>query len=101
MVEILPNKVIGVLGNHDGFPIERLGLSRDSSILGSCSHDSTIKFWNVSYFFSNPQTDQDIDDDDDDDSGEQSNTGEAAAIKRAMRKQKKKSATKKSFFSDL
>jgi len=51
VVEILPNRLIGVIGSHDSFPIERLKLSRDSALLGSCSHDSTVKFWNVSYFF--------------------------------------------------
>jgi WD40 repeat protein len=36
-----------VVGDHDKFPIENLSLSRDKTLLASCSHDQTIKFWNV------------------------------------------------------
>lgn len=47
-VHILPNRFIGVVGEHPGdFPIENLSLSRDSRLLASCSHDHKIKFWNI------------------------------------------------------
>jgi WD40 repeat protein len=36
-----------VVGDHDKFPVENLSLSRDKTLLASCSHDQTIKFWNV------------------------------------------------------
>jgi len=51
VVEILPNKILGVVGGHDGFPIERIKMSRDNNILASCSHDNSIKFWDVSFFW--------------------------------------------------
>lgn len=31
--------------------MERIRLSHDSKFLASCSHDNTIKFWNVDYLF--------------------------------------------------
>ena len=46
-INILPNRIIGVVGDHDKFPVENLSLSRDKTLLASCSHDQTIKFWNV------------------------------------------------------
>ena len=46
-VNILPNRFIGVVGEHEDFPVENLSLSRDKTFIASCSHDQTIKFWNV------------------------------------------------------
>ncbi|XP_022084469.1 WD repeat-containing protein 55-like [Acanthaster planci] len=48
-VNILPNRFLGVIGDHDDFPIESLALSADKQILASCSHDQKIKFWNVAH----------------------------------------------------
>jgi hypothetical protein len=44
---ILPNRFLGVLGNHSGFPIQRLCLSGDANVCASISHDNFVKFWNV------------------------------------------------------
>ncbi|XP_069129880.1 WD repeat-containing protein 55-like [Argopecten irradians] len=49
-VNILPNRFLGVVGDHDDLPVENLSLSHDSNLLASCSHDQTIKFWNTSDF---------------------------------------------------
>ncbi|XP_048774023.2 WD repeat-containing protein 55-like isoform X2 [Ostrea edulis] len=46
-VHILPNRFLGVVGEHDEFPIENLSLSHDKIFLASCSHDQTVKFWKV------------------------------------------------------
>jgi len=51
VVNILPNKFLGVVGEHEEFPIEGLDVSRDMNLLASCSHDNTVKFWNISYFW--------------------------------------------------
>jgi WD40 repeat protein len=51
LVGILPNKFLGVIGDHDDFPIECLRLSHDENLLASSSHDNTVKFWNISYLF--------------------------------------------------
>ncbi|RNA43412.1 WD repeat-containing 55-like [Brachionus plicatilis] len=44
---ILPNRFLGVVGNHNGFPIHKLNLSSDKNICASLCHDQKIKFWNV------------------------------------------------------
>jgi hypothetical protein len=49
VVNILPNKLIGVLGAHaDELPIERLALSGDRAVLASTAHDSCVKLWDLS-----------------------------------------------------
>jgi len=48
---ILPNKLLGVIGEHGNFPIERIRLSPDNKHLGSCSHDNTVKFWHLDVLF--------------------------------------------------
>lgn len=47
-VHILPNRFVKTIGEHDDFPVEGMRLSRDGNILASCSHDQTVKFWDVS-----------------------------------------------------
>ena len=44
-----PNKLLGVIGDHEEFPVEVIALSRDRQLIGSCSHDSKVHFWDVSY----------------------------------------------------
>ncbi|CAG2248453.1 WD repeat-containing protein 55,WD repeat-containing protein 55 homolog [Mytilus edulis] len=46
-INILPNRIIGVVGDHEKFPVENISLSHDKKLLASCSHDQTIKFWNI------------------------------------------------------
>ena len=45
-VNILPNRFMGVVGEHQ-FDVEALSLSHDRHWLLSCSHDQHIKFWDV------------------------------------------------------
>ncbi|XP_005459193.1 WD repeat-containing protein 55 [Oreochromis niloticus] len=47
-VNLLPNRVIGCIGQHVGEPIEELTKSWDSRFLVSCAHDQLIKFWDIS-----------------------------------------------------
>lgn len=60
VVSIQPNKVLGVIGDHEDFPVEGLSRSRCGNVLGSYSHDDMIRFWDVSMFVG------DVDDDDGD-----------------------------------
>lgn len=49
VLNILPNKLIGVLGAHaEDMPVERLALSQDRAVLASMSHDSCVKLWDLS-----------------------------------------------------
>ncbi|KAF7643835.1 hypothetical protein LDENG_00232450 [Lucifuga dentata] len=47
-VNLLPNRVIGCIGQHVGEPIEALATSRDARFLISCAHDQLVKFWDIS-----------------------------------------------------
>ncbi|XP_056225040.1 WD repeat-containing protein 55 [Seriola aureovittata] len=47
-INLLPNRVIGCIGQHVGEPIEELAKSWDSRFLVSCGHDQLIKFWDIS-----------------------------------------------------
>ena len=49
VVGIMPNKLYGLVGDHGGFPVERMRWSADRSIIGSISHDTVVRFWDVSY----------------------------------------------------
>ncbi len=51
VVGVHPNKLLGVIGDHSDFPIERVRLSGDRKVLGSCSHDKTVKFWSLEGLF--------------------------------------------------
>ena len=45
---VLPNKLIGVMGSHDDFPVERMKLSGNRGVLVSIAHDSCVRFWDMS-----------------------------------------------------
>jgi ATP-dependent RNA helicase DOB1 len=49
IINILPNKLLGVLGEHEeDMPVERLALAGDKSLLASMSHDACVKLWDLS-----------------------------------------------------
>nr|XP_034959403.1 WD repeat-containing protein 55 [Zootoca vivipara] len=47
-VNILPNRVIGSVGQHVGEPIEQLAKCHNGPFLASCAHDQKVKFWDIS-----------------------------------------------------
>uniref|UniRef100_A0A8C2I879 WD repeat-containing protein 55 n=1 Tax=Cyprinus carpio TaxID=7962 RepID=A0A8C2I879_CYPCA len=47
-VSVLPNRVLGSVGQHLGESIEEIARSRDTRFLASCAHDQLIKFWDIS-----------------------------------------------------
>lgn len=48
-VQLLPNALLGVLGSHEGFPVEALGWSAGRKMVGSLSHDEYIRLWDGSF----------------------------------------------------
>ena len=48
VASLQPNKVLGVIGDHEGFPVEGMGASCDRTLLASFAHDETVRFWDVS-----------------------------------------------------
>ncbi|EKX48261.1 hypothetical protein GUITHDRAFT_86068 [Guillardia theta CCMP2712] len=51
VISVMPNKLLGVIGEHDGCPVEHIQMSHDNKFLASSSHDNTVRFWNISYLF--------------------------------------------------
>ena len=49
ILSVLPNRMLGVVGEHSEWPVERLALSADRGLLASASHDNTLKLWDISY----------------------------------------------------
>lgn len=47
-INILPNRVVGSVGQHKGEPIEEIACSHDTRFLASCAHDQLVKFWDIS-----------------------------------------------------
>eukprot|EP00878_Enallax_costatus_P022740 GHUV01024144.1.p1 GENE.GHUV01024144.1~~GHUV01024144.1.p1 ORF type:complete len:213 (+),score=82.42 GHUV01024144.1:1348-1986(+) len=75
VINILPNKLIGVVGEHaDDMPVERVALSADRQLLASMSHDSCIKLWDMSIL----QDDSDVEQEEDGDEQQQEQQGTAA-----------------------
>ena len=111
VVSIHPNELMGIVGEHADFPIERIKLAPNHKYLASCSHDDLIKFWNVEYLFDPVGSDEEEDEDDDDDgskdkdddadadSDDAMETDSAPAPARRGRPKGKERAT--SFFADL
>lgn len=77
VIEILPNKFQGVVGEHEDFPIECIKLSHDKTYLASSSHDETVRFWDVRYLTSgtDDEEDEETQDTAEDDQGDDDNNG--------------------------
>ena len=48
IINILPNRMLGVLGGTEDLPIERLALSHDRATLASVSHECCLRLWDLS-----------------------------------------------------
>jgi WD40 repeat protein len=70
-VQLLPNALLGVLGSHEGFPVEALGWSAGKKMVGSLSHDEYIRLWDGSLL-------KEDEGDDDDGMQEEEEMGEGA-----------------------
>eukprot|EP01132_Coremiostelium_polycephalum_P000885 gene885-1108_t len=56
-VGLQPRKLLGVIGEHSTFPIERMSIARDNRYIASISHDLSLKFWNVLHLFEDEDED--------------------------------------------
>ncbi|CAL8464774.1 g4309 [Coccomyxa elongata] len=48
LISILPNRMLGVLGEHGDLPVESLALSAGRAYLASTSHDAMLRLWDLS-----------------------------------------------------
>ncbi|KAI8319631.1 WD40 repeat-like protein [Martensiomyces pterosporus] len=51
IVQLFPHKLVGVAGDHESLPVEKVILSYDQQWLASSSHDHTVHFWDIGYIF--------------------------------------------------
>ena len=49
VITIFPNQMLGLVGEHGEYPIERMRLTEDLNTLVSASHDHTVKIWDVCF----------------------------------------------------
>jgi len=59
IVNIQPNKLLGVLGEHEDYPVEILASSFDKKYMASSSHEDILKFWNIEFFWSMEDEEED------------------------------------------
>ena len=69
IVQIQPDKLLGVLGVHNGFPVETLRFSSNREYVASLSHDALIRMWDGS-LLRDDESDEDDEDDNDDKSSD-------------------------------
>jgi WD40 repeat protein len=112
VISVLPNKILGLVGEHSDMPIERLTMSFDKNMLASSSHDKTVKLWKVDWLTEEGAWDDaeemdveeaDDDDDSDDDGKSKKRKSKSKGKKQVANQQKaenkKKAVTK--FFADM
>ncbi|KAJ2656870.1 WD domain repeat-containing protein 55 [Coemansia sp. RSA 1200] len=51
IVQLFPHRLVGVAGDHQALPVEKIVLSHDQEWLASCSHDHSVHFWDIGYIF--------------------------------------------------
>jgi WD40 repeat protein len=47
VVQIHPDKLLGVIGDHEGFPIEKLAYNSTRKFIGSVTHDNIVRIWDA------------------------------------------------------
>jgi len=60
VVGVQPSKLYGLVGDHNGFPIERMAWSRDRCLVGTVSHDHRLRFWDTAYLHEYDDDDEDV-----------------------------------------
>lgn len=58
---ILPNKMLGIVADHQGFPVERLtitGVDQHDRWLATCSHDEIVRIFDISFLYHQQQQQQ-------------------------------------------
>eukprot|EP00979_Chaetoceros_neogracilis_P014083 scaffold4425_cov281-Chaetoceros_neogracile.AAC.4 len=60
VLEVQPDQLLGVLGSHDGFPVEKLRFGAGKKVIGSLSHDFKVRLWDASIFYDDDEIDEDM-----------------------------------------
>jgi hypothetical protein len=51
LASIQPNRLVGIIGVHGTSCIESMDMNHTKTLLASCSHDNTVKFWDIAELF--------------------------------------------------
>lgn len=96
VLTIYPHKLVGVLGDHMDFPIERLSWTHDRMAIASSSHDEIVRFWDASVFLegSDDEDDEDDSDDDSDDDDDDDDDTKPKTVVKSGSATKRKSGAK-------
>lgn len=70
LVQLHPDKFLGVLGDHGGYPIEQLRFNANRIFVGSVSHDNFIRLWDTRVLQEQDDTDEEATEADDADEQE-------------------------------
>ena len=60
-LQVQPNKLLGVLGSHEDFPVEGMKKNHDDTLIASFAHDPIIRFNDVSIFYEGGDEDEEDD----------------------------------------
>jgi len=114
LVQIHPNKFLGLLGDHDDFPVEDIQFSHDKRLLGSLSYDNSIRLWDSSILLDEDDNEEDDNVDDtvdlaarsthlSDDEWDSSSSSSCSSDcdSSTMKKRKKLKTRNEIFFADL
>jgi WD repeat-containing protein 55 len=104
LVSVQPNRLLGAIGDHDDYPIERLCVSYDKCTLASCSHDNTVKLWDIGYFWDEDEAEEEKEDETSNNKKRErvsSTKFESNKKRKAPKKFTKKTGKNSDFFDDL
>ncbi|KAH9098191.1 hypothetical protein LEN26_016628 [Aphanomyces euteiches] len=111
VVQIHPNKLLGLIGDHEDMPVEVLKFSHDKRIVGSVSHTNKVHFWDVGYLYDEDDGEDDEDDGEEtkglqfdpksDDSMDESDDDDDDDIDQARQGRQAFPTKREAFFSDL
>lgn len=130
IVQVQPNKLLGMLGEHGDLDIERMACTTDMGFLASASHDNSVKIWNLNLLVDDDPSEQEAgetkddqilvegkahleekEENDSDSSSDDSDTSDDGKKKRRRKKKdrgrgdhripKKQQHKTKNFFADL
>jgi WD repeat-containing protein 55 len=96
VINIHPNKMLGLVGEHGEMPVERMDLSVGNQWLATASHDRSVKLWSVGYLWEEDDDEDDLkekvgeeEEEEEEDSDDSDDDGGGGKRKRKQGKKKK------------
>ena len=96
VINIHPNKMLGLVGEHGEMTVERMDLSVGNQWLATASHDRSVKLWSVGYLWEEDDDEDDLkekvgeeEEEEEEDSDDSDDDGGGGKRKRKQGKKKK------------